>query len=289
MLGNIPARRDEAQPRASRTSGCSARTRPRRTGWRRSTRSPARNGWPTSKTVDIDLSADGRVMEVLSEHLCEGWLEGYLLTGRHGLFSCYEAFIHIVDSMFNQHAKWLKVSRDHPLAQADRVAELPADLACLAAGPQRLFPPGSRLHRSRRQQEVRRRAHLSAARRELPAVGRRSLPAQPQLHQPDRRRQAAGVAVARHRFGRPPLHRRRRHLALGEQRRRRSRRGDGLRRRRADARDAGRGDAAARVRARHPHPGRQRGRPDGAAAAVRASARPGRSGFRRTCSRRTGR
>jgi len=54
------------------------------------------------------------VMEVLSEHLCQGWLEGYLLTGRHGLFSCYEAFIHIVDSMFNQHAKWLKVTRDIP-------------------------------------------------------------------------------------------------------------------------------------------------------------------------------
>ena len=60
---------------------------------------------------DDHLAPDGRVMEVLSEHLCEGWLEGYLLTGRHGLFNCYEAFIHIVDSMFNQHAKWLKVSR----------------------------------------------------------------------------------------------------------------------------------------------------------------------------------
>ena len=65
-------------------------------------------------TVDEHLSADGRVMEVLSEHLCEGWLEGYLLTGRHGLFSCYEAFIHIIDSMFNQHAKWLKVCRQIP-------------------------------------------------------------------------------------------------------------------------------------------------------------------------------
>jgi xylulose-5-phosphate/fructose-6-phosphate phosphoketolase len=64
------------------------------------------------KPYDIHLSRDGRVMEVLSEHLCQGWLEGYLLTGRHGLFSCYEAFIHIIDSMFNQHAKWLKVSRD---------------------------------------------------------------------------------------------------------------------------------------------------------------------------------
>ncbi|KQT83872.1 phosphoketolase family protein [Aurantimonas sp. Leaf443] len=63
---------------------------------------------------DVSLGREGRVMEVLSEHLCQGWLEGYLLTGRHGLFSCYEAFIHIVDSMFNQHAKWLKVSRDLP-------------------------------------------------------------------------------------------------------------------------------------------------------------------------------
>ncbi|CAN5684009.1 phosphoketolase family protein [soil metagenome] len=60
--------------------------------------------------VDTNLSRDGRVMEVLSEHLCQGWLEGYLLTGRHGLFSCYEAFVHIVDSMLNQHAKWLKVT-----------------------------------------------------------------------------------------------------------------------------------------------------------------------------------
>lgn len=63
---------------------------------------------------DTDLSVDGRVMEVLSEHLCQGWLEGYLLTGRHGLFSCYEAFIHIIDSMFNQHAKWLKTSKAIP-------------------------------------------------------------------------------------------------------------------------------------------------------------------------------
>jgi xylulose-5-phosphate/fructose-6-phosphate phosphoketolase len=64
--------------------------------------------------VDETLSPDGRVMEVLSEHLCQGWLEGYLLTGRHGLFNCYEAFIHIVDSMLNQHAKWLKVTRGIP-------------------------------------------------------------------------------------------------------------------------------------------------------------------------------
>ncbi|MEH6719079.1 MAG: phosphoketolase family protein [Aurantimonas endophytica] len=61
---------------------------------------------------DVHLADEGRVMEILSEHLCQGWLEGYLLTGRHGMFACYEAFIHIVDSMFNQHAKWLKVTRD---------------------------------------------------------------------------------------------------------------------------------------------------------------------------------
>ncbi len=64
--------------------------------------------------TDEGLAPDGRVVEVLSEHLCQGWLEGYLLTGRHGLFNCYEAFIHIVDSMFNQHAKWLKVTRGIP-------------------------------------------------------------------------------------------------------------------------------------------------------------------------------
>ena len=64
--------------------------------------------------VDEHLAPDGRVMEVLSEHLCQGWLEGYLLTGRHGLFNSYEAFIHIIDSMFNQHAKWLKTTREIP-------------------------------------------------------------------------------------------------------------------------------------------------------------------------------
>ncbi|MGB7440791.1 MAG: phosphoketolase family protein [Coleofasciculaceae cyanobacterium] len=68
----------------------------------------------TAETLPEDdhISANGRVMEILSEHTCQGWLEGYLLTGRHGFFSCYEAFIHIIDSMFNQHAKWLKVTRD---------------------------------------------------------------------------------------------------------------------------------------------------------------------------------
>lgn len=70
-----------------------------------------------TEPYDVHLARDGRVMEVLSEHLCQGWLEGYLLTGRHGLFNCYEAFVHIVDSMFNQHAKWLAVSRKLPWRQ----------------------------------------------------------------------------------------------------------------------------------------------------------------------------
>jgi xylulose-5-phosphate/fructose-6-phosphate phosphoketolase len=71
--------------------------------------------WMADIVEDDDhLSPDGRVMEVLSEHLCQGWLEGYLLTGRHGIFNCYEAFIHIIDSMFNQHAKWLKVTNGIP-------------------------------------------------------------------------------------------------------------------------------------------------------------------------------
>ncbi len=73
-----------------------------------------RTWYAETRPDDEGLSPDGRVMEILSEHLCQGWLEGYLLTGRHGLFNCYEAFIHIVDSMFNQHAKWLKTTRDIP-------------------------------------------------------------------------------------------------------------------------------------------------------------------------------
>ena len=68
----------------------------------------------STKPSDINLSPDGRVLEILSEHMCQGWLEGYLLTGRHGLFNCYEAFIHIVDSMVNQHAKWIKSSKVIP-------------------------------------------------------------------------------------------------------------------------------------------------------------------------------
>ena len=86
-----------------------------RTCWARCSRSPTASGRPRSKTNDEFLAPDGRVLDsMLSEHQCEGWLEGYLLTGRHGLFNCYEAFIRIVDSMFSQHAKWLKVTSELP-------------------------------------------------------------------------------------------------------------------------------------------------------------------------------
>ena len=221
-------------------------------------------------------------MEVLSEHLCEGWLEGYLLTGRHGLFSCYEAFIHIIDSMFNQHAKWLKVSRNIPWRKP--IASLNYLLTShVWRQDHNGFShqdPGFIDHVANKKSDIV-RIYLPPDANCLLSVADHCLRSR-ELHQPDHRRQAAGVAVARHRFGRSPLHRRRRHLAVGQQRCRRSRRGHGLRRRRADPRNARRGDAAARVCTRHPHPRRQRRRSDGAAAAVRASPRARRSGFRRT-------
>ncbi len=149
--------------------------------------------WDAARRLPVDehLAPSGRVMEMLSEHQCQGWLEGYLLTGRHGLFNCYEAFIHIVDSMFNQHAKWLKVTRGiawrRPLASLNYLLSL----ARLAAGPQRLLAPGSWLHRPRHEQEGRDHPRLPAARRELPALRRRPLPPQPPLRERHRRRQAA--------------------------------------------------------------------------------------------------
>ena len=229
-------------------------------------------------------------MEMLSEHQCQGWLEGYLLTGRHGFFSCYEAFIHIIDSMFNQHAKWLKVTRRHSLAAADRLAELPAVLARLAAGPQRLQPPGPRLHRPRRQQEGRGHPRLPAARRQHAAERDRPLPAEPQLRQRDRGRQAAGPAVADDGPGRQALHGRHRHLGVGQQRPgRRARRGDGLLRRRADAGDAGRGGTAPQAPPGTESPRDQRGRPDEAAAGQRAPARPERHRTSTASSPRTSR
>ena len=108
----LPPRRDRQEP------GQLPPLRPGRDGLEPARRRLLRHGSHLDRRDtepdDEGLSPDGRVMEILSEHLCQGWLEGYLLTGRHGLFNCYEAFIHIVDSMFNQHAKWLKTTRDIP-------------------------------------------------------------------------------------------------------------------------------------------------------------------------------
>jgi hypothetical protein len=107
---------------------------------------------------------------MLSEHQCEGWLEGYLLTGRHGLFNSYEAFIRIVDSMFSQHAKWLKVTSELPWRREDRIAELSARLPRLAAGSQWLSPiktPASSTMSSTRRLTS---CALFARRRELSAV-----------------------------------------------------------------------------------------------------------------------
>ena len=236
---------------------------------------------------DEFMQRDGMVLDaVLSEHQCQGWLEGYLLTGRHGLFHSYEAFIRIVDSMFSQHAKWLKVTREAALAAAHRVTELPAHLARLAAGPQRLHPPGPGLHRPRGQQEARDRARVPAARCQLPAADRRALPAQPQPRERGGRRQARIAAVADDGPGRRPLRPRHRHLGLGgKSHRRRHRRGHrarhraGLLRRHAHAGGAGGRPPVAPAPARAEGPGRQRARPDDAAARRRAPARADRCGL----------
>ena len=239
---------------------------------------------------DEFLAPQGRVMEVLSEHLCEGWLEGYLLTGRHGSFNCYEAFIHIVDSMVNQHAKWLKTTRGDPLAAADRLAQLPPFQPCLAPGPQRILPSGSRIHRSSREQEARDRrvSTFLPMPTTLLSVADHCL----------RSRDYVNLIVA----GKQPslnyltmdeavraLHPRARDLRMGEQRRRRAaRRRPGLRRRHPDPRDSCRRVDTPRAVPRTQGPGRQCRRPDAYVARHRASPRPAGRPVRRDCSRLTG-
>ncbi len=146
-----------------------------------------------AETVPYDdhLAPDGRVMEMLSEHQCQGWLEGYLLTGRHGFFSCYEAFIHIIDSMFNQHAKWLKVCNDiawrRPIASLNYL--LSSHVWRQDHNGFSHQDPGFIDHVVNKKAEVV-RVYLPPD-ANTPAVGDRPLPAQPQLRQRDRRRQAA--------------------------------------------------------------------------------------------------
>ena len=184
-----------AQPGAR--SACSGPTRPPRTGSAPCSRSPTAPGTAELVAGDDHLAPDGRVMEVLCEHLCQGWLEGYLLTGRHGLFNCYEAFIHIVDSMFNQHAKWLKVTRGIPWRRPIASLNYLLTSHVWRQDHNGFSHQDPGLHRPRGQQEGRGRPRLPAAGRQHPAVGGRPLPAQPRLRQRDRRRQAARARLAR--------------------------------------------------------------------------------------------
>ena len=196
---------------------------------------------PKIRPVDEHLAHSGRVMEILSEHTCQGWLEGYLLTGRHGLFSCYEAFIHLVDSMFNQHAKWLKTTRD--LAWRPPISSLNYLLSShVWRQDHNGFShqdPGFIDHVVNKKAEVV-RVYLPPDTNTLLSTMQHCLASQHYVN----------VVVA----GKQPsfdwldaeaadLHcaRGARHLGLGLQRRRRPRRGDRLRRRRPDPGGAGRG------------------------------------------------
>ena len=126
---------------------------------------------------DDHLAADGRVMEILSEHTCQGWLEGYLLTGRHGVFSCYEAFIHLVDSMFNQHAKWLKTTAHLPWRPPLASLNYLLTSHVWRQDHNGFFPSGPRFSGSCGQQEGRCHSGLSSAGCQHPVVCDRSLPA----------------------------------------------------------------------------------------------------------------
>ena len=247
-------------------------------------------GSPRSCRPTSTSRRTGACMEVLSEHLCQGWLEGYLLTGRHGLFNCYEAFIHIVDSMFNQHAKWLKVTREIPWRRP--IASLNYLLSShVWRQDHNGFShqdPGFIDHVVNKKAEVI-RVYLPPDANTLLSVADHCLRSrnyvnvivagkQPALELPvDGRRDH-------------PLHARDRHLGVGDERRgRRARRRARLLRRRPDARDARGGGDPARAAARAEGPGRQRRRPDAPPARERASARPVRQRVRRAVHRPTGR
>ena len=167
--------------------------------------------------TDEHMAPDGRVMEVLSEHLCQGWLEGYLLTGRHGLFNCYEAFIHVIDSMFNQHAKWLKMTREigwrRPIASLNYL--LTSHVWRQDHNGFSHQDPGFIDHVVNKRAEVI-RVYLPPDTNCL-LLGRRPLPAQPELRQRHRRRQAAGPDLPVDGRRDPALHTRDRDLGLGQQ------------------------------------------------------------------------
>ena len=185
-------------------------------------------------------------MEVLSEHLCQGWLEGYLLTGRHGLFSCYEAFIHIIDAMFNQHAKWLKVSREIPWRRP--IASLNYLLTShVWRQDHNGFShqdPGFIDHVVNKKAEIV-RVYLPPDANCLLSVADHCLRSRDYVNVIVAGKQPAPQWLTMRR-GRRALHARHRHLGVGQHRRgARPRRRDRVRRRRPDPRGAGRGRAAA--------------------------------------------
>ncbi len=238
---------------------------------------------------DEHLAHSGRVLEILSEHTCQGWAEGYLLTGRHALFSCYEAFIHLVDSMFNQHAKWLKTTRD--LAWRPRIASLNYLLSShVWRQDHNGFShqdPGFIDHVINKKAEVV-RVYLPPDTNTLLSTMRHCLASEHYVNVVVAG-QAAVVRLAGRRVRGPALRPRPGHLGLGLQRRRRPGRGDRLRRRHPHPRGAGRGVDPPRARARPADPLRQRGGPDATPGRARAPARAHRAATSTPCSPRTSR
>ena len=230
---------------------------------------------------DDHLAADGRVMEVLSEHQCQGWLEGYLLTGRHGFFSCYEAFIHIVDSMVNQHAKWLKVCNQiewrRPIASLNYL--LSSHVWRQDHNGFSHQDPGFIDHVMNKKAEVV-RIYLPPDANCLLSVTDHCLRSRNYINVVVAGKQPAPQWLDDGR-GDQALPGRARHLGVGQQRpRQRARRGDGLLRRRADPGDAGRGRAHSPASARGQGARGQRRRPDDPATVRRAPARALGLGFR---------
>ena len=200
--------------------------------------------------VDEHLARSGRVVEMLSEHTCQGWLEGYLLTGRHGLFSCYEAFIHLVDSMVNQHAKWLKTTREiewrPPVASLNYL--LTSHVWRQDHNGFSHQDPGFIDHVVNKKAEVV-RVYLPPDTNTLLSTMRHCLASTHYVNVVVAG-QAAVVRLAGRRGGGPALRARAGHLGLGVPRRGRPGRGDRLRRRRTDPRGAGGGVDPARAPAR---------------------------------------
>ena len=184
------------------------------------------------------------MVEILSEHTCQGWLEGYLLTGRHGLFSCYEAFIHLVDSMLNQHAKWLKTTREiewrPPIAILNYL--LTSHVWRQDHNGFSHQDPGFIDHVVNKKAEVV-RVYLPPDTNTLLSTMQHCLASEHYVNVVVAGKQPS-LRLARRRAGGPALRPRPRHLGLGLQRRRRPGRGDRLRRRRTHPGGARRGDAS---------------------------------------------